>query len=228
MSKTKMVLASLLLTGAILITSSLFSGFGLLGPTPASASGGSKVGPVQVPVILDGVRYESDDYNRLKDSLTAQGTILRYVLTPEAQKQGLVYVFTSEKGEWEFKIKHGFRVDLPSPVDLPKSPSVLALTTASYTPLVIYWEGIYFTQSHLIAQAGTGNNDLRNVPCCNGGNWNDRISSVDVGDGAASYNWENINYQGARLTIGGPLSLSNLAQIGWDDVISSFWIYWQA
>jgi hypothetical protein len=49
-----------------------------------------------------------------------------------------------------------------------------------------------------------------------------------VGDGAASYNWENINYQGARLTIGGPLSLSNLAQIGWDDVISSFWIYWQA
>jgi len=226
MCKTKFLLFSILLVSAILTTSGLFSGFGFPGPLPASAAEPSKLGPVQVPVILDGVRHEPQAYNRLKDNLIAQGIPLRYLLTPEARKQGHIYVFTSAGKEKEFLIKNGFQVVDLSTVGKPSKSSGGQVLPAVYTPVTIYAEHINLTGAHFWQNAGSGIADLRTKPCCNGGNWNDRISSLLAESGAYSYNWEHINYQGYLLTAMGYVDVPDLRIYGWNDLISSLWIYW--
>lgn len=218
----RILLASLLLSSTILMTSGLFPGLGSLDPSPASAFEPSKLGPVQVPVILDGVRYEPVAYNRIKDNLTSQGINLRYLLTRDAVAQGIVYVFTSEAKEKEFKRQRGLPVDLPT----PGSVSKLKPLSVTQIPIAQYFEHISFQGDWLTLEAGSGNADLRNISCCGGGNWNDRISSVHVDTGVYSYNWEHINFQGQLLTIMGWANVEDLRLYGWNDVISSVWEYW--
>ncbi len=231
MSKHRIMLVCTLFVSMILVASGSLGQVALLGPISVSASGESELGPVSVPVILDGVRHEPDSFNHMIGRFASQKINLRYLLTPEAVKQGVIYVFTSEQKEREFLRKHGLPLHEPPTRNPPvprSSRGVLQPAGATQAINVFFWQDINQGGDILVTVTGDQYPDLRQEPCggCSPPNWNDQISSVWVPGGAAAWNWEHINYQGARLTITGALYISDLRPYGWNDIISSIKIFY--
>ena len=72
----------------------------------AGGGEGESPPPVLVPVILDGVRYEPEEFNRIERELHSKGVDLIYTLDPQ---NGDFLAFTTEEGYNEWATKHGLR-----------------------------------------------------------------------------------------------------------------------
>ncbi len=182
-------LAGLGMVGALLLMGAA--------PTPqASPSEG-----VQVPVVLDGVRYEPEEFNRIHRELQAKGVFLIFMIDPQT---GDFLAFPREDICNEFASKRGLRPCVGTPPPDATAGSVVRHGNVTYVyppngsdfhslmrgdskaqpsqvcpPSELYWsknwEHINCAGDSLWVAPNVAISDLRNV---GGRNWNDRISSA--------------------------------------------------
>ncbi len=179
----------------------------------------AEVPPVSVPVILDGVKYQPDEFNRINSELHSKGVYLGSVVDPE---DGSLVAFTSSKEMDNWLKKRGF----PTTQDILESaekygPATIiklessekAGATKEWPTMVSNWENINYGGSGFGLSYGIINN-------LHSSGWGDRISSIDVGSQRAEIVYENINQSGSwhLFVMAGH---SNLHSIGWGDRISS-------
>ena len=59
---------------------------------------------MRIPVVLDGVRYEPEEFNLIHKKLHSEGVHMGFVVNPE---DGALYAFTKIEGFDEFAAKQG-------------------------------------------------------------------------------------------------------------------------
>ncbi len=228
-------LAGLGMVGALLLMGSA--------PTPqAPPSEG-----VQVPVVLDGVRYEPEEFNRIHRELQAKGVFLIFMIDPQT---GDFLAFSGEESCNEFAAKRGLRPCIGNPPPDASVGSVVRKGNITYVhppdgssfhsstwedskaqpsqvcpPFDLYWsknwEHINCAGDSLWVAPNVAISDLRNV---GGQNWNDRISSAQAAAGIyREILYEHINYSGDKLYVWAGWLYPDLRELGWNDRASSLW-----
>ncbi len=144
--------------------------------------------PVFVPVMLDGVLYQPDEFNRINQALYSKGVNLVSTVDPE---NGNLIAFTSYEEYEKYAEEHG----LPSIKRLMESAQKAGPATivpllpnekagdsrAKSAPsgMVEFWDYTYYGGSGMCVGYGVIN-ILANI------GWDERISSSDVGSGAGA------------------------------------------
>jgi hypothetical protein len=200
-------------------------------------------------VVLDGVRYDAEEFNALQRELCGKVDLISTV-DPES---GDLYAFTATKGFNEWAAKLGLPAFDPgadrrmgpvltrdgdtivcAPADSaaecesrldreeaagPGQQAVLACPPPS-SYYSRNWEHSNCGGSVLSAAPGVSIADLRNV---GGANWNDRISSVQAANGGVFYEslFEHINFQGSVFVAWAGYTYPSLGAYGWNDRASS-------
>jgi hypothetical protein len=181
--------------------------------SPAQAAPATATG---TPVVLDGVRYNPTD-----PALRSAGS-LHYVVDQQAQKQGVVYAFRTER-EALARLAATNATATPTGTVSPQGSGVVEIfsETNGY--------GDWLTQGPNTYQ---GNLGLVGRGCflwwCNG-TWNDVISSLRT-NGRAVVLYRDINLTGQSIYFGSWVS-ANLTDyaapdgINWNDQASSLYVY---
>ncbi|MCS6964903.1 MAG: hypothetical protein NZM16_12780 [Thermoflexus sp.] len=235
-----------------------FYGLGLLGallllgaaPTPdtpeASSSGG-----VQVPVVLDGVRYEPEVFNRLWADLNRRGIYLCFTFA----RDGTFVAFSTKEACDDFLQKEwglppvivpsllspplrvrveGTQVWVEPLEDADAAPSPPADGSGGMAPQQLcplpdfYWSRNW---EHILCQGwalnvsfGSQIGDLRQIPRPCAGSWNDCISSAQAPAGIRQLIlWEHIHFQGNYFPIPAGWTAPDLRAFGWNDRVSSLY-----
>jgi hypothetical protein len=186
---------------------------------------GNKTGPppVFVPVILDGIRYEPEEFNRINSVLFSNGVDLIYNIN---SVDGILYAFTTVEGYNEYIIRRG----LPSYLKLDDNRQPMnelrmvnnsqTAYAAVYPYLGKFYEHINYLGAYLSMALDTVVPDLRTY------NFNDRISSLSTFEYSYSYLYQDINYGGSVLIHDGMKGpIPSLVPYGWNDRISSIKYY---
>ena len=151
--------------------------------------------PVSVPVILDGVPYKADEFNRIHSELYAKGIYIGSLFDSD---NGILIAFTSIEGFEAYTKEHG----LPSIKETLESakkaepasivfldPKEKGGQLKEWPTMVSNWENINYGGSGFGLSYGVINN-------LHSSGWGDRISSIDVGSQRTELVWENINQSG--------------------------------
>lgn len=160
------------------------------------------------PVIVDGVRYEPDEISRFN------GQVLRFVWDERAEKEGVIYAFTTVEGlEQYLREQWGW----PSSQESTTSDGQIA---GLWTNFYKHW---WYGGAVFGSAPGVGWPDLRVAPA----GWNDRISSVQVATEASGATlYEHVNFGGAQFWMQSGSNYPVLWWHGWNDRASSV-IVWQ-
>jgi hypothetical protein len=107
---------------------------------------------------------------------------------------------------------------------LPILLAVPVVASAQSANRVYFYEHINYQGNYVVFNGIRDEPDLRvyKTAGASSPNWNDRISSIKVGDGIKLIVYQDINYKGASYTLTGPATISTLVSNGWNDRISSF------
>ena len=173
-------------SGLVALSAVLFSGY-------ASAATAPQTAPQQLPVLIDGVKYASND-SAVKNA--------KYFVYDEAAKaKGDIYGYTSKE-------QNQFKAELKSANTVRANTIQPNYTYSSYFYRDINYRGGYFSAYNSISWVGSY--------------WNDNISSVVAGTNHnwTVLCW-NINYGGSAFWIEGGLAVSSLVPYGWNDETSS-------
>lgn len=222
----------------------------LLAGTGASPAPTAVCPPVDVPVVLDGVRYESGDFNGLQSELCGKVDLI-FTVDPQS---GDFNAFTTKERFNEWAAKRGLPAfddgageeqmgpvltrdgdtivcaptdsvaDCEARLDQEEAPTSEAAPLQACPPPSSYysrnWEHINCGGAALSVAPKISIADLRNVQ---GYNWNDRISSVQAAYGGVFYEslFEHINFQGSVFIAWAGYTYPDLRAYGWNDRASS-------
>jgi len=248
-SKSVSIVKLLAIVGLTLVMAGLL--WGQLpsgGPcAPAWYRGHQIPAPVLVPVVLDRVRYEPEEFNRIHQELHSRGVYLIFTVDPQS---GDLLAFSTEGGYNEWIAKRGLppcesrptgervgrvvirgNVTYVFPSDdsdsclQPKQEGSNAHPLQACPPPDSYWsrnwEHINCGSASLWVAPNVAILDLRDVY---GENWNDKISSAQAATGIYRERlWEHINCGGDVLDVWSGWTYPDLRVYGWNDRASSLW-----
>lgn len=179
--------------------------------------GGDKeqVDPVAVPVILDGVRCEPGEFNRVHQELHSQGIYLDFTID---QQTGDYLAFTTKRGFNEWAVQRG----LPLPFPGQEGSSVSSVEPEAWPWPDPYWsrnwEDTYCQGDCLLVPPNCYIRDLGVF------GFNDRISSVQAATGIVEeILWRDTKAQGDALEVPAGQTFMNLSYWGFNDEASSLW-----
>lgn len=174
--------------------------------------------PVSVPVILDGVLYQADEFNRLQNELYPKPA---YVIATADPKDGTMLAFTSTEAMDKLLEEQGLQTtkEIREAAEKGEPASIEILKPreagARSDYVVSNWENIsYGGSGFTVAPSGTINN-LGSI------GWDNRISSVEAAYDYAEILYENINLGGQSFLIRPNEDWWNLHNYGWGDRASS-------
>ncbi|GEM_PF-1057853 len=197
---------------------------------------------VQVPVILDGLRYEPEEFNRIQATLNRWGIHLCFTFS----RNGALHAFSTKEAcdrflqeEWgnppiaypppvrPLRVWIEGNVVRVEPADEVPPSGSLGPQQLCPPPDPFWsrnWEHIHCQGWELGVNAGGALSDLRQVPGPCAGNWNDCISSAQAATGISQLvMWEHINFQGNYLAIPRGWTAPDLREFNWNDRASSLY-----
>ncbi len=190
-----------------------FTGLGMVGVLLLMGSAPTPQAPlsegVQVPVVLDGVRYEPEEFNRIHADLRRRGVALCYTFS----RDGTFHAFSAREACDEF-----FWKEWGQPRGLPFKSSN---PPSTWVPFRVRIEGNWVWVEPL------GEPDASPPPSSRD---SEEIASLQLcppPDPYWSLNWEHILCQGSGLAVLPQAMLADLRQISgpcagnWNDCISS-------
>lgn len=164
--------------------------------TPTSTSKQSIVQLKDLPVMIDGVKYEQNDPHVKK--------VTQFVFDDAAKAEGVVYGFTNQN-------------DLNAHLQSAVVEREKDTKSNTVTPQAVYYSSYFYEHSNFGGNSFGASGNISWV----GSYWNDRISSLTAG---YNHNWTvlcwDINYGGARFWVQSGINVSYVGST-WNDKASS-------
>ena len=217
MTNRKLLLVVVMLS----LVALLFTGLGA-----GNGADKEQVDPVSVPVILDGVRYEPGEFNRVHQELHSQGIYLDFTID---QQTGDYLAFTTKGGFNEWAVQRGLPLPFPGLAggDSPAQPEQEGSSVSNVEPEAWQWPDPYWSRNweHKNCEGDCllvpPNYYISNLTIFG---FNDKISSVQPASGIVEeVLWEHKNAQGDALEVPAGQTYMNLKYWDFNDKASSLW-----
>lgn len=164
----------------------------------------------EIPVVIDGVKRPAEavrEYN---------GRPLYFVVDEQAQREGVLYTFTSKE-------KFEAHITTHSLAQANLSDGTIGLFHQNYNDYDTYFiEGPWYANCVLPLPVGSSIVTLKGLNRCGNGDWNDDISSVQATpNGGGSYLYTDAYYSGSVLYVAPGRDIPELRPYGFHNNVSS-------